>query len=44
MTTKAQNYNVDIADVEYINHGGAPLLAKLLIFRPVESGKSICRH
>ena len=36
MTTKAQTYNVDIADVEYINHGGAPLLAKL--FKPQGSG------
>ena len=36
MTTKAQTYNVDIADVEYLNHGGAPLLAKL--FKPQGSG------
>ena len=36
MTTKAQTYNVDISDVEYLNHGGAPLLAKL--FKPQGSG------
>ena len=36
MTTKAQTYNVDISDVEYLNHGGAPLLAKL--FKPHGSG------
>ena len=36
MTTKAQTYNVDISDVEYLNHGGAPLLAKL--FKPLGSG------
>ena len=36
MTTKAQTYNVDISDVEYLNHGGAPLLAKL--FKPQASG------
>ena len=36
MTTKAQTYNVYISDVEYLNHGGAPLLAKL--FKPQGSG------
>ena len=36
MTTKAQTYNVDISDVEYLNHGGAPLLAKR--FKPQCSG------
>ena len=36
MTTKAQTYNVDISDVEYLNHGGDPLLAKL--FKPQGSG------
>ena len=36
MTTKAQTYNVDISDVEYLNHGGAPLLAKL--FKPQGNG------
>ena len=36
MTTKAQTYNVDISDVEYLNHAGAPLLAKL--FKPQGSG------
>ena len=36
MTTQAQTYNVDIADVEYLNHGSAPLLAKL--FKPQGSG------
>ena len=36
MTTKAQTYNVDISDVEYLNHCGAPLLAKL--FKPQGSG------
>jgi acetyl esterase/lipase len=36
MTTKVQTYNVDISDVGYLNHGGAPLLAKL--FKPQGSG------
>ena len=36
MTTKAQTYDVDISDVEYLNHGGDPLLAKL--FKPQGSG------
>ena len=36
MTTKAQTYNVDIADVEYLRHGDTPLLARL--FKPQGTG------
>ncbi len=36
MTTRTQAYEVDIADVEYIRHGEAPLLARL--FKPQGSG------
>jgi len=36
MTTRTQTYDVDIADVEYLRHGGTPLLARL--FKPQGSG------
>jgi len=36
MTTRTQTYDVDIADVEYLRHGDAPLLARL--FKPRGSG------
>jgi len=36
MATSMQTYDVQIADVEYLNHGAAPLLAR--IFRPQGSG------
>ena len=36
MTTSAQTYEVDIADVEYLRHGDTPLLARL--FKPQGSG------
>ena len=36
MATSMQTYDVQIADVEYLNHGAAPLLAR--VFRPQGSG------
>ena len=36
MATSTQTYDVDIADVEYLRHGDAPLLARL--FKPKGSG------
>ena len=36
MTTRTQTYDVDIADVEYLSHGGTPLLARL--FKPQGNG------
>ena len=36
MATSTQTYEVDIADVEYLRHGDAPLLARL--FKPKGSG------
>ena len=36
MATSTQTYEVDIADVEYLRHGEAPLLARL--FKPKGSG------
>jgi acetyl esterase len=36
MVTSTQTYEVDIADVEYLRHGEAPLLARL--FKPKGSG------
>jgi acetyl esterase/lipase len=36
MATSTQTYEVDIADVEYLRHGDAPLLARL--FKPQGSG------
>jgi len=36
MTTRTQTYEVDIADVEYLSHGGKPLLAR--IFKPKGNG------
>ncbi len=36
MATSMQTYVVQIADVEYLNHGAAPLLAR--VFRPQGSG------
>jgi acetyl esterase/lipase len=36
MVTSTQTYDVDIADVEYLRHGEAPLLARL--FKPKGSG------
>ena len=36
MTTRTQAYSVDIADVEYLNHSGSPLLARL--FKPQGTG------
>ena len=36
MATSMQTYDVQIADLEYLNHGAAPLLAR--VFRPQGSG------
>ena len=36
MANRTQTYDVDIADVEYLRHGDAPLLARL--FEPQGSG------
>ena len=36
MAPSTQTYDVDIADVEYLRHGDAPLLARL--FKPQGSG------
>ena len=36
MATETQTYDVDIADVEYLNHGKTPLLAR--VFKPRGSG------
>ena len=36
MTTSAQTYDVDIADVEYLKHGDDPFMARL--FKPRDSG------
>lgn len=36
MATETQTYEVDIADVEYLNHGKTPLLAR--VFKPRGSG------
>ncbi len=36
MATRTQTYDVDIADVEYLDHGKTPLLVK--VFKPVGSG------
>ena len=36
MATRTQTYDVDIADVEYLNHGETPLLARL--FKPLGTG------
>ena len=36
MTTRTQAYGVDISDVEYLNHSGSPLLARL--FKPQGTG------
>ncbi|MBC8282057.1 MAG: alpha/beta hydrolase, partial [Chloroflexi bacterium] len=36
MATRTQTYEVEIADVEYLNHGETPLLAK--VFKPVGNG------
>ena len=35
-TTKPKTYEIDVADVEYLRHGGKPLLAR--IFRPKGPG------
>ena len=36
MTTSTQSYDIDVADVEYLQHGDTPLLARL--FKPRGSG------
>lgn len=36
MATRTQTYDVDVADVEYLSHGEAPLLAR--VFKPKGSG------
>ena len=42
MTTRTQAYGVDIADVEYLNHSGSPLLARL--FKPQGTGPVSYTH
>ena len=43
MATRTQTYDVDIADMEFLRHGDAPLLARL--FKPRGSGLELaeCR-
>lgn len=36
MATRAQTYEIDVSDVEYLRHGDAPLMARL--YRPLGTG------